>query len=180
MRRHRPRVSGYPSHPPTTATAGDTLAWAPALAAYAPADGWAVSCAVVGTALTGTTTVEGGAWVVTIPGATTAAFGSGTLRYVLRATRAGATVTVAAGAVVLAADPSTAEGTTHAERMLATIQAVLEGRAGADAESYSVGGRSLTKIPMRDLVMLRDRYAARVEAERAGGATLAQLRWAVA
>jgi hypothetical protein len=47
---------------------------------------------------------------------------------------------------------------THASRMLALIEARLEDRPGLDAESYSIGGRSLSRIPIRELREMRDTY----------------------
>lgn len=54
----------------------------------------------------------------------------------------------------------------HAQRMLEAIKARLEGRITADAESYSIRGRSLSRIPMAELMRLRDQYAADVHRER--------------
>jgi hypothetical protein len=55
---------------------------------------------------------------------------------------------------------------THAEKMLAAIQAVLEGRATADLESYQIAGRSITKIAIADLIRWHNIYLARVQRER--------------
>lgn len=49
---------------------------------------------------------------------------------------------------------------THAETMLAKIEAVLEGRIDSDVESYSIAGRQITKIPVNELLVLRDKYRA--------------------
>lgn len=54
----------------------------------------------------------------------------------------------------------------HAQRMLEAIKARLEGRITADAESYSIRGRALSRIPMAELMRLRDQYAAEVHRER--------------
>ncbi len=47
---------------------------------------------------------------------------------------------------------------THAEMMVDKIETVLEGRADADVLSYSINGRSLSKIPPQELVEWRDYY----------------------
>jgi len=52
------------------------------------------------------------------------------------------------------------------ERMLAQLEARLEGRVMADAEDYSIAGRSITRIPFGELQKLRDMYYARVQRER--------------
>lgn len=46
----------------------------------------------------------------------------------------------------------------HAERVLVAIEAVIEGRASKDQESYKIGDRELVRTPLRDLLLLRDRY----------------------
>lgn len=46
----------------------------------------------------------------------------------------------------------------HAEIMVDKIETVLEGRADADVLSYSINGRSLSKIPPQELVEWRDYY----------------------
>lgn len=47
------------------------------------------------------------------------------------------------------------------------IESVLEGRASSDVESYSIAGRSITKIPISELLTLRAKYKAEVEAQEA-------------
>ena len=44
--------------------------------------------------------------------------------------------------------------------MLEKIESILEGRADADVSSYSINGRSLTKIPIEELMNFRSRYKA--------------------
>lgn len=55
----------------------------------------------------------------------------------------------------------------HATTMLAAIEAVLEGRITSDIEQYSIAGRQITKIPITELLVLRDRYKAEVAREEA-------------
>lgn len=47
---------------------------------------------------------------------------------------------------------------THAEIMVDKIETVLQGRADADVLSYSINGRSLSKMPPGELVEWRDYY----------------------
>lgn len=44
------------------------------------------------------------------------------------------------------------------ERMLAAIEARLEGRISSDHQRYTVDGRSLDRIPILELQALRDKY----------------------
>ena len=56
--------------------------------------------------------------------------------------------------------------TTHAGRMLALVEARLEGRIGLDAESYSIGGRSLSRISIVELQELRSKYKGEARSDR--------------
>ena len=47
---------------------------------------------------------------------------------------------------------------THADIMLAKIETILEGKADSDVGSYSIAGRSLTKMSFDELMVARDRY----------------------
>jgi len=53
----------------------------------------------------------------------------------------------------------------HAHIMLDKIETVLQGRADADVLSYSINGRSLSKIPPAELVEWRDHYRREVAFE---------------
>lgn len=55
---------------------------------------------------------------------------------------------------------------THAETMLQAIEAVLEGRITADIEQYTIAGRSITKIPIEQLIKLHSHYAILVKLEK--------------
>jgi hypothetical protein len=55
----------------------------------------------------------------------------------------------------------------HATTMLAAIESVLEGRITADVEQYTIAGRSITKIPVEELLKLRSLYRSEVNAEKA-------------
>lgn len=55
---------------------------------------------------------------------------------------------------------------THDEIMLTKIQALLEGRADGDVESYSIQGRSLTKIPIKELIEWERYYRDRVRRQK--------------
>lgn len=72
------------------------------------------------------------------------------------------------GRVEVLPDPTQApdrELTTHAERTLAAIEAVLENRASKDQQSYSIAGRSITRIPITELLELRKQYKAEVQSQ---------------
>lgn len=64
---------------------------------------------------------------------------------------------------------------THAATMLSKIEAVLEGRIDADVENYQIAGRMITKIPISELIVLRDRYRQEVKNEETANSIAAGL-----
>jgi len=63
-------------------------------------------------------------------------------------------------------DDNQADPRTHAEIMLNKIQTLLQGKADADVSSYSVQGRSLTKLSFQELEDARDKYQQEVNKEK--------------
>ena len=55
-------------------------------------------------------------------------------------------------------DVNQSDPRTHAEIMVAKIESLLSGKADADVSSYSIAGRSLTKLSFSELVEARDYY----------------------
>lgn len=71
---------------------------------------------------------------------------------------------IESGDLVVTPDPTAIEDgqdlRSHAKKVLDAIEAVLEKRATKDQESHTIAGRSLSRTPIADLLMLRDRYRA--------------------
>lgn len=63
-------------------------------------------------------------------------------------------------------DSNGADPRTHAEIMLDKIESLLEGRADKDVSSYSIQGRSISKMSIADLLQWRDYYRKEVVRER--------------
>lgn len=63
-------------------------------------------------------------------------------------------------------DQTGADPRSHAEIMLDKIQSLLEGRADKDVASYSIQGRSISKMSIADLLQWRDYYRKEVNSER--------------
>lgn len=55
-------------------------------------------------------------------------------------------------------DNNQADPRTHAEIMVGKIESLLQGKADSDVSSYSIAGRSLTKLSFQELVDARDHY----------------------
>lgn len=95
---------------------------------------------------------------------------AGTYLWTLRATAisGGASQIVGRGSLVVRPDGSTADDMrSHAEKMLVSIEALIEGRAQKDVNQYSIAGRSLTKMTIDELIRWRTHYRAEVRAMRA-------------
>jgi hypothetical protein len=54
---------------------------------------------------------------------------------------------------------------THAKKVLDSIQAVIENRATVDQSSFTIAGRSLSRMTIEELFMVRDRYRAEFNEE---------------
>ena len=63
-------------------------------------------------------------------------------------------------------DVNNTDPRTHAEIMLDKIQSILQGRADSDVSSYSIQGRSLSKMAINDLLQWRDYYRREVKKEK--------------
>ena len=63
-------------------------------------------------------------------------------------------------------DINGADPRTHAEIMIGKIESILQGKADADVSSYSINGRSLTKMSFQDLIDARDFYRKEYAKER--------------
>lgn len=166
-----------PTTEPTRATAGDTWRWNRSVSGYSPADGWVLTYAFRGKStldLTGAANVDNTGWELTADATKTAVMQPGVHRWKAFVTKAGERYTVDEGVTTVDANFALAAAgalQTHAERMLAAIEAKMEGRLTSDMEEYVIAGRQLKRIPFEQLPALRSRYAAEVRRQRNGGRT---------
>ena len=79
------------------------------------------------------------------------------------------TVTLEGGRLVVKPKPNTAAGLSHAEKMLTRIEAELEaritGNGSANAE-YTIDGRSMKRMEITELEMMRNKYGRELNASR--------------
>lgn len=105
--------------------------------------------------------------------ATTAGWLAGRYAVSIRATLGDDVYEVEAGDLVVSADLSVVTGTHdtrgHAQRTLDAIEAVIEGRASKDQDSYKINGRELVRTNIADLLALRKTYKAEVAAMSSNG-----------
>lgn len=160
-----------PDYEPVEFVGGDTVEWTKVLADY-PASSWTLKYRLIAGDVdsTITATEDGDSYEVEIPPATTAAIVTETVgRLVGWVTDGTDRHYVYDATVRVRPNIETATATnlkTHAVRTLAVIEAALENRLTADMESYSIDGRQVTKIPIKELRRLRGLYAAEVWREQ--------------
>lgn len=103
-----------------------------------------------------------GYYLFTVTSATSANFTAGFYHWQLEITEtaSGNRIVVETGEFEAIADldANGADPRTHAQIMLDKIEALLEGRADKDVASYSIQGRSISKMSISDLLQWRDYY----------------------
>lgn len=164
-----------PEGEPSEIVVGDFIQWkrSDLVADYPPADYTATYVArITGGGnteiqVTATNYNSGEAYLITVDSTTSADFVPGYYHWQLEIVRNSDSnrIVVDRGAftAIVDLDVGGADPRTHDEKMLTKIQSILEGRADGDVESYSIQGRSLTKIPIKDLMEWERHYRQRVE-----------------
>ncbi|HEX6940901.1 MAG TPA: hypothetical protein VF158_15900 [Longimicrobiales bacterium] len=160
-----------PTEEPTEITAATTVQWDRVLAEHPPADGWTLKYAIRGPVdLDVAATVAGDVYQVRITAAETQPLTPGMYRLYGFVERGEDRYVVYDGSLEVLESPIAPVGrATHAETVLAAIDARIEGRLTADLEEVTINGRSVKHIPIGELVRLRGIYAAKVDAERNPG-----------
>lgn len=109
---------------------------------------------------------DGVQWGLDFTAPTTA----GTYAYAIAAHNPSGKYLIATGKVTVQKDPATVDANadlrSHAERTLSAIEAVIENRATKDQQSYSIAGRTLSRTPIADLLLLRTKYRDEVAREQ--------------
>lgn len=104
-----------------------------------------------------------------LPSSITSTFGVGAYTHSIIATDGTDSYTIEAGqfnVVPRAADLTDTDTRSHNVKMINAIDATLENRATKDQQSYSIAGRSLSRIPIVELLQLKDYYLEKVIIER--------------
>lgn len=140
-----------------------------------PAPDWSLSLALRGpSAIDLTAAGSGDEHTFTATATVTSAWVPGKYWWQVRATDGPDVVLIDEGETRILEDLASVSGSydgrSHAQRVLEAIEAVIEGRASIDQESYSINNRSLSRTPVSDLLKLRDRYRAEVAAAKAAKA----------
>ena len=151
---------------PTEWTAGDTIIWDVKIPDYPADEGWALSYYLKNaTSNIGAinASADGADYTVTVTATASASYTIGDYHYQAFVTKGSERFTVDSGKITINknfADSGNYDDRSHAKVVLEAVEAVIEGRASKDQESYTIAGRSLARTPIPDLMVLRDRYKA--------------------
>lgn len=171
-----------PSGFPLSLVAGTTWKFTAGFTDFPPVDGWAVTFQLVGRAsgaLASTPRPTTADYLVTIDTTASAAFLAGAYHWTAIATLAGESYVAASGTVDITASPTLtalSDARSFAALTLEKVEAEIGARFGTNSsplgaahESYTIGGRNITKISIADLQVMRARLIGEVEKERNGG-----------
>lgn len=167
-----------PSVAPSSATAGDTIAWRIACPDTPYGDGWTVTVVLAGLETASATAVvdpdDADACRVTFAPAATSGLSAGVYRWTALATRgAGSTLerlTIDRGSLVLAPDPAALvgdEGLSTDERELRTVDALIAQIQANPNASYTIDGASGTRHDLPSLYARQGVLRMRVARSRA-------------
>ena len=162
-----------PTTEPTQFVAGDTVKWTKTVADYPASDEWTLKYAIRGQGVVDVVAdTSGSGYAITIPAAKTASLRPGNYEWAAWVEKDAEVYTVGSGVIAVLPNLQTAKAgdrVSHAERTLAVLEAAIEGRLTTDMESYSIGGRAVTKLAPTELVKLRNQYTSAVWRERNPG-----------
>jgi hypothetical protein len=163
---------------PEKIIAGTTFSQLVTLTAY-PAPEWGLTLLLRGPLkIDVVATAEGAQHLLSATAQSTSLWPPGIYWWAARATRGAEVVQVDEGQAVVVVDLASIDephdARSHAEKVLAAIEAVIEGRAAVDQQKYTINNRELWRTPIADL-LLRSRYRDEVRREqqaRRGGQSL--------
>lgn len=161
------------SREPEQIRAGDTLKWTRSLCDFPATAGWTLTYHFV-SALSKfdiAATACGDDYAVNAAADATSAYAPGVYRWIARVSGNSEVHTVGEGTVTVLPNVTSEEGArdprSQNERILDAINALIEGRANADVQRYTIHGRELEKMAIKDLMWWRGQYVELVNAEKA-------------
>lgn len=165
-------MAAIPNHTPATLEAGVSVEWTRSLDDYPASSGWVLSYVFVkqGTQLTIEAAAEGDTHRVSVSATDSRAWDPGTYDYKAYIALDPQRHCIESGQIEIWPDFAQQsvgmDGRSHAARMLAAIEAVLEKKATKDQLSYSIGGRSITRLAPQELIDWRAYYKRELGRER--------------
>jgi hypothetical protein len=172
-------VANAPTTEPETFAIGDFVQWKreDLVGDYPTATHsaeWVARISGGGSEIKVTATETSTYYLFTIASATSSSFTQGHYHWQLEITEtsSGNRIIVDTGTLDIEHDlDDNVDPRSHAQIMVDKIESILQGKADADVSSYSINGRSLTKMSFQDLIDARDfyrkEYAKELQLERA-------------
>lgn len=169
-----------PDIEPDTVHAGTRIRWTRTVPDHEAGDGWSVSYWLVRESevshrIEVVATGDGDVWTVDVLPDESSQWIPGRYRWQMVATKADDGDVVGTGTIVVAENFATGavvDTRSHARRVLEAVEAVIEDRATKDQMGYAIGGRSLQRTPLPELMKLRNRYRAMVSFQERGPRTV--------
>jgi hypothetical protein len=167
-----------PEKEPLQVAAGDTWTWKRILSDFLPSDNWLLSYALVkdGNLIQISASDDNDSHLVEVSPSMTAVYNPGDYRWNAYVTNSVTSerYKIDSGVIKvltnLAAQSTGYDGRSHAKKVLDALEAVILNKASKDQLSYSIGGRSISRLSPAELFEWRDKYRAEFNAEerRAG------------
>lgn len=162
---------------PSTFRAGDTLSWTESISDYPASAGWTLAFVLTKygqSLITITASTSGDDYAISVLPATSRPWIPGIYSWQAYVYKESGDLitekyTLEFGQVTILPDITQAILTTdirsHAKKVLDAIELLLEGKSTADVLSYSIGGRSLSKMSPEELIKWRSFYKTEYERE---------------
>ena len=166
--------TSIPEKEPVTIYKGETVVWNRKDLTDYPVGSYAMSWSARlesngGTSFSATVTEVEDYYKFTLDNSATGGYTTGDYFWVLKVTQSSDSeeLIIDSGKITVKDNyfGSTGDTRSHAKIMLDKIESILEGRADADVSSYSIQGRSLSKISINELLQWRDYYKAEYQKE---------------
>ena len=150
---------------------GDTVKWNTSYSDY-PSSAWTLTVYLNGFitgSFTGSAASDNIGFNVTASAALTAALATGSYQVTEIATSGSERYTLSTTTITILPNPATADNgydpRSHVRKVYEAIQACIEGRATSAESSITIAGRSLTRIPMSELLVMYKKYQELVRQE---------------
>lgn len=164
---------------PGEITAGDSISWDDSPTVnnlgdrIAPDTSWTLKYDLRQTGVTNltlTAATQGDGWRTTLSAAQSAAYAAGVVYWQAYATNGSDRITLGAGQVQikinLAAAANTVEFRSQSQQDLEAVEAAIRALVSGGVKSYTIGGRSVTKSDLAELIVWRDRVKLMVTNEK--------------
>lgn len=153
---------------PASIVSGDSVEWKDYDLDGVTSDDWTLTYSIRGAQILNVVGVPfAGGWDFSITTVQSATLTPGAYAWAVAATKTGEKQTLASGTLTVQADLTSAvagyDGRSQAKKDLEAVQTAIRTIiAGGAVQSYSIGNRSLSKMPMTDLLALESKLKAEV------------------